>query len=100
MNQIDKSWLRIGAIRSYLDSEYLDRMSNHPVLRGVRQRLEEYYNRVKTGGMLTDEEIKFIDFVSFQVVYFLKHGQLSGYWIKNNGVWGFELSDQRRDNQQ
>lgn len=73
----------------------VDKLSyRHPLLRDARQRLEGYYSRIEDGVDLTENDIRWINWLCYVAATFVRTGELPGMWVTKNGVTGYELDGQ------
>lgn len=91
MSLADKTQMRFCTIQPWLTGTYLSRMSVNPSLRGSREKLLEFDERIRAGGILTESEIVWVDWLSRQITHYLKTGNLIGKLVEIDGVWRYEV---------
>lgn len=96
-----KSRIRLDLITTLLYRSYdkvygytLDRACRHPALRDAREKLINYEQRIRAGESLTEQELDWLDWLGFQINWWLRTGELAGVWKLIDGVHCYELIDE------
>ena len=94
MTPEDESFLRLDFISTMLAGEWLDKIAVHHSLRDARKILGDFEERIKNRQALTDKELAWLDWFSFQTTYFIRsgNGEWAGQWVLVDGVYTYELS--------